>query len=396
MTSPGFPRRIVLFDAFGDLAGSGYIMLRIARHLDRERFEPLGVLAREGPLRVALEDAGVPVTVLPPGGPLSVYGGRLMQSGPLRKLRAAMSLHRYSLTIERWLREHDADLLHCNQTRAVMIAGPGAKRARVPVVWNVLIRQQLPAAATMLAARCAGRIVTNAPGNLDDLPMADALRAKTSFVPNGIDTRRFSPEVDGSAVRAELGAAPGDQVILSAGVLSPRKGHELLVRATPRILERHPQARIVIAGGPPVDGDESHAGELVALAEGLGVGASVTLLGRREDMPELLAACDVFVLASHQEGSPAAVIEAMATARPVVVTPPAAAALAEEGLGLTVPLDDSEALAAAVIELLEDPSRAAAMGAAAREHVEVHHSVEVMVRGYEEVYSEMLSASSRS
>ncbi len=396
MTSPDAPRRIALYDAFGDLAGSGYIMLHIARHLDRTRFEPLALLAREGPLQAALEDAGVPVTVLPPDGALSVYGGRLMQSGPLRKLGAALSLHRYSLTIERWLREHDVDLLHCNQTRAVMTAGPGAKRARVPVVWNVLIRQQLPAAATMLAARCAGRIVTNAPGNLDDLPMADALQAKTSFVPNGIDTRRFRPQVDGSAVRAELGTASGDPVVLSVGVVSPRKGHESLVRATPRILERHPRARIVIAGGSPVDGDESHAEKLVELAQGLGVGESVTLLGRREDMPELLAACDVFVLASRQEGSPAAVIEAMATARPVVVTPPAAAALAAEGLGLTVPLDDPEALAAAVIELLDDPSRAAAMGAAAREHVEVHHSVEVMVRGYEEVYSEMLLASSRS
>ena len=391
MTSPDPPRRIVLFDAFGDLAGSGYIMLRIARYLDRERFEPLGLLAREGPLQGALEDAGVPVTVLPPGGPLSVYGGRLMQSGPLRKLGAAISLHRYSLTVERWLREHDADLLHCNQTRAVMIAGPGARRARVPVVWNVLIRQELPAAATMLAARCAGRIVTNAPGNLDDLPMAAALQAKTSFVPNGIDTRRFSPEVDGREARAELGVAPGDPVILSVGVLSPRKGHEVLVRATPRIIERRPTARIVIVGGPPVDGDESYAGELAELAAGLGVGASVTLLGRREDMPELLAACDVFVLASRQEGSPAAVIEAMATGRPVVVTPPAAAALSEEGLGLTVPLDDSDALAAAVIELLDDPSRAAAMGAAAREHVATHHSVEVMVRGYEEVYTELLA-----
>jgi glycosyltransferase involved in cell wall biosynthesis len=121
------------------------------------------------------------------------------------------------------------------------------------------------------------------------------------------------------------------------------------------------------------------------------VGASVTLLGRREDMPELLAACDVFVLASRQEGSPAAVLEAMATGRPVVVTPPAAAALSEEGLGLTVPLDDSDALAAAVIELLDDGSRAAAMGSAAREHVAAHHSVEVMVRGYEEVYTELLA-----
>ncbi len=390
MNAGDAPRRIALYDAFANLEGSAGILLRIAGALDRERFELVGLLAREGPLQAALEKLDVPTEIFEPGGPLSVYGGRLMQAGPLRKITAAISLHRYSLAIERWLRERGVDLMHCNQTRAVMIAGPGARRANIPVVWNVLIRQSLPLAATMLAARASSRIVTNAPDGLDDFPMADALRAKTTFVPNGIDTDAFTPDLDGGPVRAELGIGPDDLMVLSAGVITHRKGHDLLVRAATAIIEQFPTARFVIAGGPPVNGGTSYADELTALAHSEGVADHVVFAGRRSDMPAVCAACDLFVLASRQEGSPTAVIEAMACECPVVVTPPAAAALTQPGVGAVVPADDPDALAAKVCELLADRTSARAMGAAARKHVITHHSVGTMVRGYEEVYSGLL------
>jgi glycosyltransferase involved in cell wall biosynthesis len=361
--------------------------------LDRSRFEPRVVLAREGPLLEELREQGCPAEVLAPTGPLAVYGGKLLEAGLVRKLQAAVHLHRYSNTMARWLGENRIELLHCNQTRAALQASIGAGRAGVPMIWNVLLRESLPAWLVKLGERYAERIVVNARGALDDFPGAELLKRKCTYVPNGVDMGRFSPEVDGAVVRAELGLEAGEPMILSAGVLMARKGHDVLIGAAPRILSEFPGARLVIAGGPPDRRDEGHAGELQQLCAELGVGESVRLVGRREDMPEMLAACEVYVLASRAEGSPAGVLEAMATARPVVVTPPAAAAVEDGVNGVVVPAEDPEALAEAVVELLREPARARQMGAAGREHVKAHHSVEAMVRGYEQVYAQVLAGS---
>ncbi|HUS80851.1 MAG TPA: glycosyltransferase family 4 protein [Armatimonadota bacterium] len=385
----GRPWRIALYDAYGSLYGAGAVLHRVVTRLDRERFDPIVLLARAGALQDAFADAGVPCEVMPPGGPLSVYGGRLLAAGPIRKLRAAMQLRRYSRRIERWLREREVDLLHCNQARSLLLAGSGARRARVPVVWNVLLRQRLPTWLALLADRAAARIVVNAPDNLDLLPRAGALRAKATHVPNCADTERFSPTVSGEGVRAELGLAPGDPLIVSAGALIERKGHELLVRAAPEIMARFPSARILIVGGPPADGDETFGQRLRELAHRQRMGERIIIPGGRDDMPDLLAACDVFVLASRQEGSPTVVLEAMATGRPVVVTPPAAVVVTDD-TGVVVPLDDPAALAGAIIGILADPDRARRMGDAARRHVVEHYGVDVMVRGYERVYEELL------
>jgi glycosyltransferase involved in cell wall biosynthesis len=167
----------------------------------------------------------------------------------------------------------------------------------------------------------------------------------------------------------------------------------VLVRAAPALLKAHPKAHIVIAGGLPEGSDEGYEEELRQLCEDLDVCDSVHLAGRREDIPQMLAACDVFVLPSRREGFPGAVLEAMATERPVVVTPPASAGVEEGHCGMIVPADDPEALAAAVIELLGDPDRARRMGEAGRRHVLEHFSLEPMVRRYEEVYWELLNGS---
>ncbi|GAI73860.1 unnamed protein product, partial [marine sediment metagenome] len=105
--------------------------------------------------------------------------------------------------------------------------------------------------------------------------------------------------------------------------------------------------------------------------------------------------CDVFVLPSRQEGFAGAVLEAMAAQRPVVVTPAAAAGVEEGRVGRIVPVDDPEALADAVLELLRDRARARRMGQAGRQHVVAHYSLDLMVRRYEEVYWELLTRGGR-
>ncbi|MEA3401994.1 MAG: glycosyltransferase family 4 protein [Armatimonadota bacterium] len=395
MARGGRPWRIAFYDAFASVDGPGMVLLELLQHLDRSRFQPHVVLPREGTLMAGLREADLcPVEVLPPLPPLDAYGKRLLQAGAIARLRAGIALLRHTAQLRRWLRQADIALLHCNQTRAAVQAGPAGRIAGLPVVWNARIRERLPASVVRIAAWSADRIIPLTDDTFSELPETfglneAGLRAISTVIPNAIDPLRFHPSVDGTHVREELGIPTDVPVLLSVGVLVPRKGHDVLIRAMPAIRRHQRDARLLIAGGP-AEGREHCRSELEELASGEGVSAAVRMLGRRDDVPELLAAADVFVLASRHEGHPAAVLEAMAAGTPVVVTPPAAVAVADGVTGIVVPPDEPEAVAEAVLELLARPERAHATALAARQHVERHHHIREMVRAYERVYLELL------
>ncbi|MGD9497095.1 MAG: glycosyltransferase family 4 protein [Armatimonadota bacterium] len=388
MARPGL--RIAFYDAYASLEGSGMALCEIVRHLDRERFEPIALLPRAGPLADALQAEGCPAETMVPEPPLDAYGRRLLTAAVGQKLRAGRSLRRHWCNVAEWLRAHQVRVLHCNQTRAALQAGPAGRLAGVPVVWNVRIREALPWSLLLLVACSADRIVPLTHDWLAAGLGAPWLARRCVVIPNAVDLERFHPGRDGLRVREELGVSPAAPLLLSVGALVPRKGFDLLIAALPTILAAHPGARLAIAGGPPSAGGTDCAAELRAQAQALGVDHAVLLLGRREDVPELLAACDLFVLASRREGQPGAVLEAMAAGRAVVVTPAAAAGVTAGRTGVVVPPDDPAALAAGVLDVLGDRAWASELGAAARAHVARHHDVRAMVRAYERVYLEVL------
>jgi glycosyltransferase involved in cell wall biosynthesis len=349
----------------------------------------MALLPREGPLAGMLREVDCPVEVIEPPPPLDRYGRRLAAAGGLTKIRAALALARYARTVSGWLRKREVDLLHCNQTRATVMAGPGGRLARAPVVWNVRIRERLPRAVVRLAAACSKLIIPLTEHDFQGLPDERRLLRKSTVIRNAVDTDRFTPDRDRAAARARLGLAAGTPVVLSVGVLVRRKGFDLLIRATKGVRQRVPGTKLLIAGQEP-GGVEGAREELEALAAELGVTDAVTLLGQRDDVPELLAACDVFALASRHEGDPASVLEAMATARPVVVTPAAAAAVEDGRTGLVVPTDDAEALAEALASLLADPELRRELGRAGRAVVAAEHDMAAMVRAYEDAWESVL------
>jgi glycosyltransferase involved in cell wall biosynthesis len=124
----------------------------------------------------------------------------------------------------------------------------------------------------------------------------------------------------------------------------------------------------------------------------MGIREQVVFLGHREDIPELLALCDLFVLPSHFEGLPVSVIEAMAAAKPVVATDVGGTneAVAHGETGLLVPARQPEALAGAINSILGDPGLARRFGTAGRARAQREFSAEVMVQRVTRVYEEVL------
>lgn len=206
-------------------------------------------------------------------------------------------------------------------------------------------------------------------------------RDRIQTIRNGLDLERWASG-DRGATRAALGARPDDVLVLAVGRLVPVKNHALLMAAIAQARRGGARCRLLIAGDGPL------RSELEAHSRILGIESEVMLLGARADVPDLLAACDVFVLSSDSEGMSNTIIEAMAAGRPVIATNVGGnAELVVDGqTGLLVESGNAGAMASAIASLTPDCARREAMGGAGRARAEREFSLGRMIAEYERMY----------
>ena len=198
------------------------------------------------------------------------------------------------------------------------------------------------------------------------------------------------PATDTPGIRQELAISTGDSVALCVARLDPQKDHPTLLRAWGRVVSTRPEARLLLAGGSQLGG-RAYVDSLHRLVASLGLDASVHFLGVRGDVPELLAAADLLVMASRWEGLGLVFLEAMNAARPVVAT--AVGGVPEVVLdgdtGLLVEPGDPEALAAAILRLFHDPELARRLGQNGRLRLEKDFTAAAMVRSTLGLYAQI-------
>lgn len=208
---------------------------------------------------------------------------------------------------------------------------------------------------------------------------------KVVVIPNGVDTDRFSPGSSTARLRTELGVGPAAPVATIVAALRPEKNHDLFLQVASLVLRDVDDARFLIVG------DGAERARLEARSEALGLGGAVLFLGTRSDIPALLNATDVNVLTSHNEANPVSILEAMSTATPTVATNVGSVAesVIDGKTGYLAPPGDADRLAERVVELFSDPLTRRQMGDAARELVLEKWSLDVMVRGYEDLLTQL-------
>ena len=217
--------------------------------------------------------------------------------------------------------------------------------------------------------------------------------SRCHLVPYGVDPSQFT-RIDnaGPLLRAELGL-PADSIILfSIGRMVYKKGFEYLIRAVPAVLREHPNARVVLAGGGDLEP------RLVSLVKQLGVEDSVVMPGwvSRDKLPLYFSGCDLFVLPSvvdqqgNVDGLPNTLLEAMASARPVVATDVAGIPLAvkDGDNGLLVPEKQPGELASAINLLLRAPELRLQYGEAGRSRVERELNWQTTARTFITLFSQ--------
>jgi glycosyltransferase involved in cell wall biosynthesis len=355
------------------MGGSQTHLRQVLRLLDRDLFEPvLFCLTGKGALLDDVRALDVPVIV--PAGNASFKGASL----PLRIAATARELRRL-----------DIDIVHNYLLRANLVGSVAARLARVPVVLcskrGCHERRGFELISAKIGNRLADRVMVNADAVRDFVHDNEGCpRDKMFVIPSGVDTERFRPRPEARAeARRRLALPLAAPVVGTVGRLEARKGTAVLLEAAARALKKGlSELRVVVVGDGPL------RDELPALAARLGIAERVHMLGDRSDIPEILVALDAFVLPSRTEGMSNALLEAMATALPVVATAVGGnpEVVSAETTGVLVPPDDAMTMADAMTRLIASPTLAAELGAAARRAVEERYGARAMVRRLEDIY----------
>jgi len=362
------------------VGGTQTQLIELLKALDRRRFDPaLVCLTGRGELLAEAREAG-----------LEVYSNNLpvsiAQAGLLRNVLRTASLFRR-------LRPRIA---HCYLPRGNVVGTLAAKLAGVSASITSKRGLHKPRSAleswgTRLADRLASRVIANAKAVAEYAVKREGCEpGKVLVIPNGVDSERFRPmdQATAMATRKALGLLPGTKVVGTVTRLRSRKGLDTLAAAITAIAKAMPEARAVVVGDVPPQ-------FLEPAMERAGVADRVVFTGVRRDVPELLSALDVFLLASTDgEGMPNVVLEAMACGKPVVVTDVGGSReVVPKSGGVVVEPGDAHAMASSVLALLSDPERARVMGESARQEVVERFSIPAMARATERVYLELLGDS---
>ncbi len=321
-------------------------------------------------------------------------------------LAALFALPAGLLALLRLTRRIPCDLIHAHW---VLPNGPlaalAAGRRRLPLVISlhgsdVYLPERhrwLRGAAAWTFRRAAA--VTACSSDLARRALAlGAPPERTTVIPYGADREAFRPAdpAERAQVRADLGLAPGEALVLAVGRLVRKKGFDQLIGALPQVVREAGPVRLLIAG----QGDLRE--ELAALARALGVEEHVRMPGaiERDRLPALFRSCDVLAVPSmhdargNVDGLPNVVLEGMASGVPIVASRVAGIpqVIADGETGLLVPEKDPAALAAALVRLLREPDTRARLGRQARRRVEEELNWPAVAAQFEAVYGRAAGA----
>lgn len=353
--------------------GAEQLLVSGAPYLDRGNFdyEVAYLLPDHNTLVEKLEGAGLPVHCL--------YGAR--GAGWIGRLR-------------RLIRERNIDLVHDHSPYVAIGTRLGLPRRSRPRlvytehnVWDAYHRATYlgnmltyPRGDYVFAVSKHVNASIRYPRPLRFLSMP---RIETLY--HGVDPAAMGRWGSSAGIRQELDLPEDAPLVCTVANFRPSKGHSVLLEAATRVRQAIPEVRFVLVGLGPLES------QIRRQTRELGLDGTVVFAGAREDAPRVAGACDLFALPSVYEGLAIALIEAMALGRPAVVTRAGGLTeVLEHGKhGLVVNPGDPDALAAAIVTLLQDPHLRLELGEAARRRA-AKFDIRKAVRRHQEVYAELL------
>jgi glycosyltransferase involved in cell wall biosynthesis len=295
----------------------------------------------------------------------------------------------------RWLRHERVHVVHTHMHSAALWGRLAGELAGVPVLVTTehgkeLWKKPHQILVDRWLARSTWRHFAVSRDGMNIRMKRERISAdRIELVPNGVPLPDLGDQERANAsIRAELGIVAGRPVVGSVGRIVEAKAYPDLLDAVDVVRKRHPDVCWLQIGDGPLRDD------LAALVREKRMSDNVIMAGRRENISQLLAALDVWVMSSIREGLPVALLEAMAAARPIVATDVGGIpdAVTDGESALLVPPGDPTLLANGILRLLSDSDTASRLGAAARHRAEVDYSIESVARRIEQTYRSGLAA----
>jgi glycosyltransferase involved in cell wall biosynthesis len=363
------PYHILYLANAGNIIGGGQISLRnLLEGLDEKKYYPLVVCPNRGNLVDEFKNIGIETIIIK------------MES--LRKLNVLSWISTICKLI-RLIRKRSIDIIHSNGTRPTIYGGIAARLTKTPLIWHVRIADTDNWVDKVLARFSTKILVVSKAVRL----RFKGIKKKIAVVYNGIDLDKFNPFINGTKIRQEFSLLSSTPLVGIVGRLDNYKGHEYFIKAARKVIDAIPNTRFLIVG------DGENRKKLESLKMKLGLNGHVIFTGNRDDIAEIMAALDLFVLSSVSEGFGRSAVEAMACGKAVVASNVGGLSeVVEDGVtGKLIPSKNPDSLTMAILSLLEDNEKTRRMGHAGRQRAEkmfsLRENIMKTVRIYEQVIS---------
>jgi glycosyltransferase involved in cell wall biosynthesis len=327
------PTAILMIANFADRVGGGEeSLLGLVQSLDRRRVLPHVVVPAEGEMASLLRAMDVPVAILsmPPVRPWTLLAGwRCMTQ--------------FQALLTSW----KIKLVHAHGSRGTLYAALSTKGRDVPVIWHVRVIDRDPWLDGLLL-RLSSAVIVNSQATAHRFAGRAGAVQKVHVIYNGVNLRHFSPGTPAPHGRQRLGVPGTSPIVLFAGRLEHGKGPDLFLEAATHIHKHFPAACFVMAGDGPL--------RPVLEARAKAACLPIRFVGYQAEILTLLRLSSVVVVPSRQEAFGRILIEAMAVQVPVIATRVGGIpeVCLDRKTGLLVAPEDPAALAAAVLETLND------------------------------------------
>ena len=363
----------------GQIGGGESHLLSLVENLDKSVFDPLVLSFTDGPMIERLQDMQVPTKIIPTTRPFDVTKWK---------------------TVRNFIREQQVDLIHAHGTRANSNVLWAAKSLGIPVIYTVhgwsfhpdqrsFVRKIRILGERYLTDRSDVNISVSASNQ--QTGKENLGRFTSVVINNGIDLQKFDPTRAYKDIRSQLGIAANDLLVLFIARFTAHKQPLALIKAFAQAAAQLPHLHLLLVG----DGDQKE--EAVRLIDQLQLQDRITLEKFRQDVPDVLAAADIFVLPSLWEGLPIGLLEAMAMGKAIIASRvDGTKEIIEHGVnGWLVDTEDLvNQLRDALVQLAGDPAKRERFSLQAMDTVRQRFNAADMTRRIENIYKEVLAKKS--
>jgi len=294
----------------------------------------------------------------------------------------------FAYRLSQFFKERTPDIVHCHSRRgADILGGLAASVADIPAVVSRRVDNTEMRLVAALRYRPFSKVIAISDAIAAVLRDRGVEEERIAVIRSAVDVDAFSESADCAAIREEFGLGPDDFVVMAAGQLIPRKGHQYLLQAAADLKDAYPQLKVILFG----DGYLNN--QLRAQAASLGLGEVVQFAGFRDDLDSFLSCFDLLVHPALAEGLGVAALKAAAAGLPVVGFEAGGMkeAVVHEETGLLVPPEDAEALAGAIRRVIDEPDLGHRFGEAGRLRMRNEFSIGQMVDKHVALYESVLN-----